>query len=433
MESNQNTRQFSSIQEQLSAIDTVSNLLTSSNFDLDSLLEEIMESTAKTLDVDACALRLYNPSRGEMVLRAVYGLSENYLTKGPIRAEESIYQEMIKNRDQGGSVVEIYDVARDDRVQYHNEAIREGIHSMLAIPLLRDGRVIGAISVYTLQPHNFNEKEIRTLKILANQAAAAISIARLHRDVMQLEQIEQEIQIAADIQSRFMPTEVPEIEGIQLAGWNRACQEVGGDFYDYIELPEDNLGIALGDVSGKGMPAALLMMAVRTSLRVQAENVYSMSEVMSRVNKALLKDTNLDEFTTLFYAVLDTSQWVMTYINAGHNPPLLFRGGEVLRLRTGGVPVGLFRDAKYRQETLDIQPGDLLAIYSDGYSETPNANWEEFGEERIVELLEEHRELPPEEIIQRLEEAVTEYVSPQVGYSDDRTIVILKALDRLAN
>jgi len=430
MQSDQTTHKFEAIQEQLSAIDSVSNLLTSANFDLDSLLEDIVEVTARTLEVSGCSLRLYDQSRGEMVLRAVYGLSEEYQEKGPIRAEESIYQEMIQNREEGGRIVEIGDVSQDSRVQYLREALEEGIRSMLSIPLLRNGTVIGALSVYTRTPHNFDEEEIRALKILANQAAAAIGIARLHRDLMHLEHIEQELQIAADIQSRFMPSTVPEIEGIELAGWNRACREVGGDFYDYIELPEDNLGIALGDVSGKGMPAALLMTAVRTSLRVQAENIYSMSEVMKRVNNALLKDTNLEEFTTLFYAVLNTTSWRMTYINAGHNPPLLFRDGEIIRLRTGGIPVGLFRNADYNQETLDILPGDLLIIYSDGFSEAPNRHWEEFGEDRIIDLIRSNRELPPADIIRELDEAVSDFISPQVDYSDDRTVVILKAHKR---
>ncbi len=415
------------MQEQLSALDTISNLLTASSFDLDSLLHEIVEITAETLQVKACSLRLYDETKGEMVLKAVYGLSEQYQTKGPVLARESIYQEMIENRDGGGKVVEIHDISQDPRVQYTQEAISEGIHSMLAMPLRKSGNVIGAMSVLTMTPHDFSEEEIRTFKTIANQAAAAISLAQLHQDLMDLERIEQELKIAANIQSRFMPSTTPQIAGIELAGWNRACREVGGDFYDYIELPKNNFGMALGDVSGKGIPAALLMTAVRTSLRVQAENIYSMSEVIRRVNHALIKDTNQEEFATLFYAVLDISNWMLTYINAGHNHPLLFRGAEVLRLRTGGIPVGLFPDVVYAQGTLQIIPGDLLVIYSDGFTEAPNARWEQFGEERLIELVNQYRDYKPVDIIRALEQTVTEYLSPKVNYSDDRTIVILKA------
>ncbi|MCF7805975.1 MAG: SpoIIE family protein phosphatase [Candidatus Marinimicrobia bacterium] len=430
MNSEQKLRQFEVVQEQLSAIDAISNLLTSSSFDLETLLNEIVEIAAQTLESSASSLRLYNPDRGVMELKAVRGLSNQYIEKGPIVAEKSIYKEMIENRNQGGSVVQVSDVSVDERVQYLEEALEEGIKSMLALPMLQDGKVIGAISIFMSEPHEFDREEIRTFKILANQAAAAISIARLHRDLMSLEAIEHELKIAADIQNRFMPSTVPDIEGMSLAGWNRACQEVGGDFYDYIELPEDNIGIALGDVSGKGIPAALLMAAVRTSLRVQAENVYSMSEVIRRVNKALIKDTNLEEFTTLFYAVLDTSNWMMTYINAGHNPPLLFRNGDLIRLRTGGVPVGLFTDAVYKQETIEILPGDMLVVYSDGFSEAPDANWDEFGEHRIIDVIRQNCDLHPADIINKLEEAVTDYLSTEVNYSDDRTVVILKALDK---
>jgi len=427
MNTTQNTQQSEEVREQLSAIESISNLLTTSSLNLESLLDEIVAVTAQTLQTSACSLRLYNPAKGEMELKAVHGLSDQYLAKGPILAEKSIYQEMIENRESGGSIVKISDVSRDERIQYLDEALEEGIKSMLSLPLLEDGTVIGAISVYTRFLHEFLPEEIRAFKTLANQAAAAISIARLHQEVMHLKSIEQELQIASDIQSRFMPSTTPNIKDIDIAGWNRACQEVGGDFYDFIELPEDNIGIALGDVSGKGIPAALLMIAVRTSLRVQAENVYSMSEVMRRVNRALHSDTNQDEFTTLFYAVLDTSNWMMTYINAGHNPPLLFRNGEIIRLKTGGMPVGLFKEADYRQETLQIEPGDMLVIYSDGFSEAPNAEWEEFGEDRIIEVLRQHREEPPRQIIDTLEGAVTNYLSPEVNYSDDRTVVVLKA------
>jgi len=428
MHSEQQLRRTEAIEEQLSAIDAISNLLTSSSFNLDSLLDDITEITVETLDASAGSVRLYDRVKKVMVLKAVYGLSREYQTKGPVLAEESIYQEMIENRDNGGSVVEVYDVSQDNRLQYLEEAVEEGIQSMLAVPLLMDSKVIGAISILMRERHHFTQQEIRTLKTLANQAAAAISIAQLHQDLMNLERIEQELQIAADIQTRFMPSSVPHIPGIQLSGWNRACREVGGDFYDFIELPNDNLGIALGDVSGKGIPAALLMTAVRTSLRVQAENIYSMGEVIRRVNKALIKDTSLEEFATLFYAVLDTSSRTMTYINAGHNPPLLFRGDDIIRLRTGGVPVGLFSDAEYSQETLQILPGDMLVIYSDGYSEAPDADWEQFGEEQIINVVRQHFNQKPMEIIDELEQAVTKFISTQINYSDDRTIVILKSV-----
>ncbi|NIQ09976.1 MAG: serine/threonine-protein phosphatase, partial [Gammaproteobacteria bacterium] len=128
------------------------------------------------------------------------------------------------------------------------------------------------------------------------------------------------------------------------------------------------------------------------------------------------------------YAVLDTASRTMTYINAGHNPPLLFRGNEIIRLRTGGVPVGLFNDAAYNQETLQILPGDMLVIYSDGFSEAPNADWEQFGEDQIIKVVRQHFNQKPMEIIDELEQSVTKFISTQINYSDDRTIVILKSV-----
>ncbi|MEJ2049863.1 MAG: GAF domain-containing protein, partial [Calditrichota bacterium] len=139
-------RRFEAIQEQLSALGTISHLLTKSSFHLDSLLNEIVKIAAQTLQVKACYLRLYDEAKGEMVLKSVYGLSEEYQSKGPVIASKSIYQEMIESREDGGKLVEIYDVSQDARVQYTQEAVSEGIHSMLAIPLLRNEQVVGAIS-----------------------------------------------------------------------------------------------------------------------------------------------------------------------------------------------------------------------------------------------------------------------------------------------
>lgn len=421
---------YEAVQEQLTALDSISTLLTDASFDLDSLLNEIVRITAQTLQMKACSLRLYDEETGEMVLKAVYGLSVEYQGKGPVMASKSIYQDMIQSHDSRGKVVEVFDVSKDPRVQYSKEAIAEGIHSMLAAPLVSKNTVIGALSVITMTPHKFTDDEIRIFKTIANQASAAIEIAQLHQNLLELKRIEQELDIARDIQARLMPSKEPDIPGLDIAGFNRPGSEVGGDFYDFIQLPKDNWGIALGDVSGKGIPAALLMATVRTSLRVQAENVYAMSEIITRVNKALIKDTTMEEFVTLFYAVFDTQEQVLTFINAGHNFPLLFRDDEILTLKTGGVPVGLFSDATYRQETMKVLPGDLLVIYSDGFTEAPGKRDEQYGEERLIKLIKKHRTDTPVEIVNALERSVLNFMLNPDESSDDRTLVIIKVPEK---
>lgn len=408
--------------EQISALDAISHLLTISSFDLERLLNEICRITAQTLRMKACAIRLLDKETGEMVLRAACGLSPQYLAKGPVIAAKSSFREVIES----GEVTEIFDVSQDDRLQYTQAAIAEGICSQLVVGLLRDSQAIGALSVFTDHPHHFTEEEVQTFQTIANQAAVAVHLAQLHQEHLEMKRIEQELVIAAEIQSQMMPTQTPQIPGIDIAAWTRPCEEVGGDFYDFIDLPNANLGIAVGDVSGKGIPAALLMATLRACLRVQAENIYAMREVIQRVNRALCQDTRPQQFATLFYGVLNSQKRILTYVNAGHNYPLLFRGDEIIPLQTGGPPVGFFGDATYQEEFVQLLPGDLLVIYTDGFTEAFDSNDELFGEERLSQVIYQHQGLAPEEIVQKLEDIISQFECASSGYCDDRTLVVLK-------
>ena len=410
------------MRQQLSALDTISHLLTASNFDLDRLLNEICQITAQTLQVKACAIRLLDELTGEMVLRAAYGLSPQYLNKGPVIAQKSAFRQVIES----GEITEIHDIREEKRLQYSEEAIAEGIRSQLIVGLIQDRRAIGAMSVFTDHPHDFTPEERQTFQTIANQAAVAVHLTQLHQEHIQKERLEQEIAIAAKIQARMMPLELPVLDGIEIAAWNRSCGEVGGDFYDFIDLPHGNLGIAVGDVSGKGFPAALLMAAVRTALRVQAENIYAMREVISRVNRALCRDTRAEQFATLFYSVLNLESKVLTYVNAGHNYPFLFRDGQVTFLSVGGPPVGVFNDATYDEEFVKLLPGDVLIIYTDGFTDVLNGSDVIFGEERLRQTISQHLHLSAEALIHQLESVVAEFTGASNGAYDDRTMVVLK-------
>ncbi len=414
------------IREQLSVLDTISEMLTDSSFELDLLLHRIVELTAETMQVKGCAVRLLDVDTGEMVLKAVHGLSDRFLSKGPVVATKSVYQEMIENIDDRGEVVEIYDVSSDPRVQYTEEAIEEGISSLLAAPLLQNNQVIGALSVLTGSPTHFTSDEIRTFQTIANQAAVAIHLAQLHKNELELKRIEQELEIASDIQSEMMPAENPTVAGFDIAGWSHPCNEVGGDFYDFIELRDNSIGIAVGDVSGKGIPAALLMVTLRTSLRVQTENLKSMPKVIQRVNRALYNDTQPEEFATLFFASLHPENRTLTYVNAGHNFPILVRKNETLSLQTGGTPLGLFPEMDFRAKQFRLEPEDLLVIYTDGFTEAANVSGEQFGSARLLQHIRDFRHLSAEKIVRVLDDKVRLFAQHNDDYCDDRTVVVLK-------
>lgn len=416
------------IREQLSVLDFISNLLTETGFDLQPLLDELVRVAAETMHMKACTIRLLEADTGEMKLKATHGLSDRYLSKGPVLAGRSIFRQLIESCCIEGDIIEIFDVAGDPSVQYTREAVSEGIRSLLAAPLVRDGRAIGALTVFTAQPHLFTEEERRLFRTIANNASVAVSLAQLYQEKLELRRIEHELEIASDIQRKLMPSKPPRIEGFDIAGTYHPCQEVGGDFFDFIELPDNNLGIALGDVAGKGIPAALLMATVRTALRVQAENIYAMHDVMGRVNRAVYEDTRPDEFVTLFYGVLNAEDRVLTYVNAGHNTSVLVRDGKIRYLEAGGPPVGILSGLLAGEERIHLEPGDVLVLFTDGYSDATAPDGRPFGEERVVDLLRTAGALSAMEIVTLLNTAVEAFHQGSNEYGDDRTMVVVKCL-----
>ena len=410
------------LSESLGALDAISHLLTSTLFDLDTLLEEIVRITAQKLGVKACAIRLLDEESGKMVLKAVYGLSEQYLSKGPVIAADSGFRTVMES----GRPLQILDVRDDPDLHYSTEALAEGIRSRLIVGLVRDNQAIGALSVFTDHPHRFRDEEVQIFQTIANQAAVAIHLARMHRERLEARRVEQELAIAAEIQTNLMPLEIPELKGFDIAARAKPCREIGGDFYDFIELPEANLGIAVGDVSGKGIPAALLMASVSSALRVQAESIYAMREAIGRVNRALCRHTHQEQFVTLFYGVLNSRERVLTYVNAGHNFPLLFRGDEVLELKTGGRPLGFFPDGTYWEETVRLRAGDLLVLYTDGFIDAQNREGEFFEEERLRMAAREHSHLDAQRILEGIEETVARFEAGTTECIDDRTLVVLR-------
>jgi sigma-B regulation protein RsbU (phosphoserine phosphatase) len=237
--------------------------------------------------------------------------------------------------------------------------------------------------VYTGEPRLFDWFDIAMLQSLAAQAAAAISNARLHAEAVESADLKRQLKIAAEVQRRLTPANPPAIAGLDIGALYAPCFELGGDFYDFIHLPPDNLGLAVCDVSGKGIPASLLMASMRASLRAHAVNIYDMSTVLDRVNRDLCADAAFNTFATLFYGVIDCRTRRFTYANAGHVPPILIRGGAFSYLTTGGGVLGLKDDDVWRHEHLTFQPGDTLLTFTDGLSDAMNHEDQAFGRARI--------------------------------------------------
>ena len=405
--------------KELTTLYEVSKILTSA-LSLDKALKAVVETTARMMGVKACGLRLLNESTGEMVLKAVYGLSQEYIHKGRVFVWKGVYKDVIFN----GNAAIVSDVSTDPRFEYTEEAVTEGIKSMLSVGLMVQDKPIGALSVYTDRHHLFTRDQVRIFKGIANKAASVIERAMLYEERMQNQRTEQELSAAARIQANLMPQRSPELPGYQIAARNVPSRMVGGDFYDFIPFDESHLGIVIADVAGKGIPGAILVASARASLRAYLEDPHSVRGVITKLNSVLCRDTQPDQFVSLFYGMLDTADGTLTYVNAGHNAPVVFRGNEKILLEQGGPILGVLSDTSYEDGIIQLLEGDMILFYTDGITEAErNARY--FGVERLMEIVQDNMPKGPDGVIETVFDKVVQFSSnsPQ---SDDRTLVVLR-------
>ncbi|MGD8414193.1 MAG: SpoIIE family protein phosphatase [Candidatus Latescibacterota bacterium] len=406
----------------LATVDYLSGLLTASEFDVNQLLDEAVRVTAEHMKLKASAIRLIDPSSGELVVHAVYGLSDWFLSEGPRYGMESRFRRLIDN----GGVLQVENVAHEPDLRFSEAALREGIHALLAVGLVADGALIGALSVYSAEPHRFTQTQIESMRAIANQVSVAIELARLHKVQGEKGRLERDLELAGEIQKRVLPADAPKIPGFTVACHYEPWEQVGGDFYDFIELPLGNVGIVVGDVSGKGIWASLLSFVARTAVRAHAEHEYSIGEIVARVNQTLYEDTKAEQFATLAYGVLNVADKMFTYVTALCPPPLLVRNGKITELDTDGLAVGVLPNQKYRQSFFRFAPGDLLVMYSDGYSEVFNEDGEMFGDERVARCILKNAQQAPRRLIEELEAEIESFLDGS-DHGDDRTIVVVAA------
>lgn len=352
--------------------------------DLQSLLNVVASTVVDVLGAKSCSIRLLSEDRKELVIKAVANMSPEYLNKGPILVSQSMIDEEVLRTLQP---LYIADERTDSRVLYKAEAQREGIVSALVAPMVYRGHCEGVIRVYMGRKHKFDWFETSLLTAIAAEGAAAIVNARLNEEAMHSANMRRALEMAAQVQRRMIPEQPPQAPGFQIGAMYVPSYELGGDFFDFLPLGGPNIGLAICDVVGKGVRASLLMASIRASLRAHASNIYDMSEVLSRVNRDLCEDVLTSDFATLFYGVLDWRLRRLTYCNAGHPAPLLFRGGQFRALSVGGMVIGVEPAAKYRQEFVALQGGDLVLAFTDGVVEALNFADEAFGRERLEKAI----------------------------------------------
>jgi len=275
----------------------------------------------------------------------------------------------------------------------------------------------------------YTERDLEFLYSLGNLAIISLENARLFREAIEKQRLEDELMIAREIQKGLLPSRLPEIPGFEIAATNISSKQVGGDYYDVITVGDSRYVLAIGDVSGKGTPASLLMANLQATIRALVPLGLSMSELTKRVNDLIFESTSSDRFITFFWGMFDSANKSFTYVNAGHNPPyLLHPDGRADRLEKGGMILGIMPSMiPYEEETVQLQSGDLLVLFTDGVSEAMNRNVEEYGEARLEEVLKNSQAKSAREVLDAIQRDVKTYCGDQ-PQSDDITLLVLKAL-----
>src|SRR5580704_4069220 len=367
------------------------------------------------------AIQAVNAQRGVLLILEGENLVPKAHKGDGFRISSGVRDRVLKEK----SSILVRDAQMDDAFKGRMSIVEQKVHTMMAVPLQTKERIIGLIYVdspFVLR--EFTKDDLSLLTVMANVAAIRIENARL-AEIEQTERIMQrDLSQAAEIQGRMLPDQAPHVPGTELAGYNAPCRTVGGDYYDFFPFPDGRVALALGDVSGKGMPASLMMMALHARVQVLAEDPGDLAAFMTRLNKATCAKCPSNRFITFFFCVLNTVTGELRFANAGHNPPILVRAsGEAQMLEGGGPVLGILSIAPYSEMHTHLDRGDMLVLYSDGVTEATNLNCDEFGEQRLIDALIAHRTEPATAIVEAVTRALAEFTAgaPQ---ADDITLVV---------
>ncbi|MBX3359725.1 MAG: SpoIIE family protein phosphatase [Phycisphaeraceae bacterium] len=416
---------------ELGALYRLSSMLVQSE-DADSLLTAALDLAMDVLRVDGGSISLVEDEEADLVVKASRGLSPEWVAGSASAAHAST----IRKAALGGEIIAVDDLTTDPRMPDPERVRVEGLVSLLSTGLMYQGRAIGLIRLYARTPRRFTRAEKGLLRSIADQSAAAVINARLRRLREENERVRHQVRLAANVQRRMLPRAMPTIPALDIAAKYQPTTELGGDFYDLIPL-SGNLGIVVGDVVGKGVPAALLMSAVRASLRAHAQDVYDLKEVLARVNAALAADTHDDEFATLWYGVIDPATLRLTYCNAGHNPPLLIRRSpgrpvraeDITELAEGGMALGIDASQRYSGGVCQLAPGDMLVGFTDGLIDALSFAGRRFGNAGLTAALLETLNSAPDSSAAHVAERLFWHLRQHTGLharTDDVTLVVVR-------
>ncbi len=421
----------------LSTIDKLRMLLDitktiSRSLDLDEVLNLVMDTLDSLIPYDAAGIYLVKCSQplfetdGELDetcvfhTQAVRGYEIDDLQELHLKMGEGLIGHVAVT----GKPYVSPDVRTDPR--YINA--RPRTNSEMVAPIVSNNEVIGVFDLESDDLNAYSNDDLEVLMLLASQVAIIIEKVMLHDQLIEKQRLETQLEVARQVQLQLLPARDPQLEGFEISAYNFPTEEVSGDYYDWVRIYDDQIGVVIADVSGKGVPAALLMAFLRASLRAATHIGYAPHISMSKVNYLLWESIERNQFVTAFYGILDATNRTLSYSNAGHSPALLMKadGSERFEER-GGVPLGMFRDSRYYEYFETIEPGEVFVLYTDGVTEAMNSADEEYGRDRLVTAVRACRELPAREMIDFIHRDLTAWTDGR-GAHDDVTFFIIKAL-----
>jgi sigma-B regulation protein RsbU (phosphoserine phosphatase) len=394
--------------------------------ELDVVLTKLMELALMTVGAEVGCIVLRESEQSELVCHVSWGLDEEGLTTLRLPDGTCLVETVI--RDNIMCILHRADIEK--RLQ--PDPILDGIDNLVMLPLGSRQHGLGCLTAVNLTVTG--EADLELLRTATELASTAIENALLHQRVLEQEVLREQLRIAGDIQRGLLPTELPTMAGIQLAARNLPCDDSGGDYYDWWYLDADRVGFVVGDATGHGIGAAMIATTVRALLRalVQSSDTRQSATLFEQLNDLAEADFTQGRFITLFFGVYDRRNRTVTYVSAGHAPPaLLYRQdeGRIEMLEATGMPLGIFTGTRYEQNTTrPLAAGDFVLVLTDGVHEAEAVTEEFFGEERFVELVHEHRQEPPDVLIERVCQAVHDFRGAQ-PQKDDITLLCLRVVD----
>lgn len=410
--------------ERLNVLYQLSEMI-SSTLDLDELLDKVLDMVQWVLQPDRASILLYD-QRYKVLVPKVTRLPQD-------APEEIIISHSIVDQAIGEqAALLVSDASHDSRFKQSDSVVRHRIHSAICVPFVHRSEVLGVMYLdRRTQSEKFDENDLRMVGGIANQAALAIANSTLHQKLLVQHGKERELEIARTIQQNLLPKTMPSMPDFEIAGISQPALMVGGDYFDVIALADGRYLLAIADVSGKGVPAAILIAAVRAAVQIEVRNMAydGLVEVVDRLNQMVCRDTSGSMFVTMILAILDPIERTLTYCNAGHVHPLLSQGGgKLISLDVGGCFLGIMPGLAYEKGVVTLEQGATLLLYSDGVTDMMNEDRELFGIQRLTDFLGQAHDLSAEAICLRLS-AEAESFRGSAEPFDDLTVLVLKATE----